>query len=144
MYIFSLVPNPTAVLTSDNVTVGSDATLTCTVTLPNFNTYMSIQSTLTVTVELRMGSMTVMTNSTPSGSGAVRTSVFTLSNVGVSNAGQYQCRATVSSTDSNVVDSNAVVSDSASLTVQGRSLDHSVIFMCYCFHSTCSIGYSYW
>ena len=107
-----------AALTGDStVMLGSTTSLTCMVTLPLFNSYSSIP--ITVTVGLLHGN-TVMTNSTPSGSGAVRTSVFTFFSVGVSNVGQYQCRATVTTTASNVVNSAAVNSNSVSLTVQGK------------------------
>ena len=75
-----------------------------------------------------------MTSSTSSGSGdssgsgsgsgseygAVRTSVFTLSNVGLSTVGQYQCRAIVSTTQSNVIDSTPGVSNNATLTAQSK------------------------
>ena len=61
-----------------------------------------------------------MTGSSPSGSGAVRTSVFTLSNVGLSTVGQYQCRATVSTTQSNVIDSTPGVSNYATVTAQSK------------------------
>ena len=69
-----------------------------------------------------------MTSSSPSGSGvssgsgsgAVRTSVFTLSNVSLSTVGQYQCRATVSTTQSNVVDSISGVSTYATLTAKSK------------------------
>ena len=71
-------------------------------------------------MELLKGSTTVLTNSSPSGSGAVRTSVFTLSNVGVSSVGQYQCRATVSTTHNNVTDSAPGVSNNATLTAQSN------------------------
>ena len=71
-------------------------------------------------MELLKGSTTVMTDSSPSGSGAGRISVFTLSNVGVSTVGQYQCRATVNTTHSNVVDSTPGVSNNATLTVQSK------------------------
>ena len=62
-----------------------------------------------------------MTSSSPSGSDA---SVFTLSNVDVSTVGQYQCRATVSTTQSNVVDSTPGVSNIAILTAKGKLLHH--------------------
>ena len=111
----SLVLTPAASLTGGGTfTVGSNVNLTCTVTLDN----LSIQNT--IMVELLNGSTVLMTSSL---SGSEHTSVFPFSNVGVSNAGQYQCRATVSSTDSNVVNSNAGVSNNDSLTVQGRSSD---------------------
>ena len=71
-------------------------------------------------MELLKGNTTVMTNSTPSGSDAVRTSVFTLSNVGLSTVGQYQSRATVSTTQSNVVDSTPGVSNYATLTAESK------------------------
>ena len=63
-----------------------------------------------------------VTISFPSGSGAVRTSLFTLSNVNASNAGQYQCRATVTTTHNNVIDSTPGVSNNATLTVQSKLL----------------------
>ena len=115
------VPTPMATFTGGGtVTVGSTASLTYTVTLQHYSSYSSIP--ITVTVELLKGN-TVSGIGYSSGSGAVRTFVSTLSNAGVSNAGQYQCRATVSSTDSNVLDSNAGVSNNDSLTVQGKSSD---------------------
>ena len=104
------------------VPVGSTASLTCTVTLQQYSSYSSIP--ITVTVELLKGSTTVMTNSSPSGSGAVRTSVFTLSNVGVSTVGQYQCRATVSTTQRIVIDSTPGVSNYATLTAKSKLLYH--------------------
>ena len=46
--------------------------------------------------------------------GSVRTTytVFTIPNVGVSNAGQYQCRAAVSTTQNNIIDSSPGVASS--------------------------------
>ena len=103
------------------VTVGSTVLLTYSVTLQQYSSYSSIP--ITVTVKLYRNTMIVgLGGGSPSGSGAVLF-VFTLSHVGLSNAGQYQCRATVKSTDSNVVNSNAVVSNNDGLTVQGKSSD---------------------
>ena len=113
------VPQPSLSLSGASaVPVGSTASLTCTVTLQQYSSYSSIPTI--VTVELLKGNTTVMTSSSPSGSGAVRTSVFTLSNVGVSTVGQYQCRATVSTTQSNVIDSTPGVSNYATLTAQSK------------------------
>ena len=82
---------------------------------------MSLPTTLTV--ELLKGTTTVMTRSIALyGSVTVHTSVFTIPNVGVSNAGQYQCRATVSTTQNGVIDSSPGVSNTANLTVQSKSI----------------------
>ena len=117
MFYLLLVPQPTVTFGNASVAVGSTVSLTCNVTLQQYSSYSSIP--ITVTVELLYGN-TVMTNSTPSVSGAVHTSVFTLSNVGVSNAGQYQCRATVTTTASNVVAPTPRDSPNATLYVVGK------------------------
>ena len=116
--LYSTVPPPSPTLTNTSVSVGSTASLACHVTLQLYSKYSSIP--ITVTVELLKESMTVMTDSSPSGSGAGRTSVFTLSNIGVSTVGHYQCRATVTTTHSNVVDSTPGVSNNATITVQSK------------------------
>ena len=122
----SIVPPPSPTLTSTSVSVGSTATLTCHVTLQLYSKYSSVP--ITVTVELLKGSTTVMTDSSPSGSGAGRTSVFTLPNIGVSTAGQYQCRATVTTNHNNVIDSTPGVSNNATLTVHSKK--HSLLLIC--------------
>ena len=95
--------------------LGSTATLVCTVDLHDYPSYSSIPTT--VTVELLNGDMVSMTNSTLT---ATRTSVFMISNVSVSNAGQYQCNATVSTTVSNVMNSATSNSSNANVTVQSK------------------------
>ena len=120
----SPVPAPMAELTGDaSVAVGSTASLTCNVILQQYSSYSSIQNTLTVTVDLlHMGSMAVIDTSTisPPSSMMSQTRMFTLSNVNASNAGQYQCRANVSSTDSNVVTSAPDNSSAATLNIQRK------------------------
>ena len=126
-FCLSPVPQPSVSLFNPSaVLVGSTANLTCAVILQQYSSYSSIP--ITVNVELLKGSMTVMTDSSPSGSGAVRTSVFTLSNIGVSTAGHYQCRATVNTTHNNVIDSTPGVSNNATLTVQSKK--HSFLLIC--------------
>ena len=72
-------------------------------------------------MELLKGTTTVMTRSIAlSGSVTVHTSVFTIPNVGVYNTGQYQCRATVRTTQNNVIDSSPGVSNTANLTIQSN------------------------
>ena len=104
----------------DNVSavVGSNTNLTCTVTLVQFNSYSSIQSTLTIDLML-MGSMT-MSSSSLTVSGAVRTYDFMFNSVGVSNAGQYQCNATVTTNQPNVINPAPGVSSDATLYVVGE------------------------
>ena len=55
-----------------------------------------------------------------SGSVTVHTSVFTIPNVGVSNAGLYQCRATVRITQNDVIYSSSGVSNTATLQLQSE------------------------
>ena len=121
MYFVSpIVPPPTVSLTSDSVELGSPATLRCMVTLQNYSSYLSIP--VTVTVELLNDSMVLMTNSTPTGSDSTRTSAFTISDVSVFTAGQYQCRATVSTSTAvtNVMNSTTSVLSNANITVQSK------------------------
>ena len=71
-------------------------------------------------MELLKGTTTVMSRSiTLSGSVTVYT-VFAIPNVGVSNAGQYQCRATVSTTQNGIIDSSPDVSNTANLQIQSN------------------------
>ena len=61
--------------------------------------------------------------STALGTGSLRYTTFMFYNVEVSNAGRYQCRATVSSTQSNVIGSTGIVSNNSLgiLYVQSKS-----------------------
>ena len=95
--------------------LGSTATLVCTVDLQDYPSYSSIPTT--VTVELLNGDMVLVTNSTLT---ATRTSVFMISNVGVNNAGQYQCRAIVGTSENNVMNSTTSNSSNANITVQSK------------------------
>ena len=97
--------------------MGSTVTLQCIVALQLFTGYSSIPITVTVHVELLKESTSVMTKSAPVNS-SVHTTAFNISDVGVSNAGQYQCRATVRTTQINVIDSSPGVSNTANLTVK--------------------------
>ena len=119
-FVSSLVPPPTVNLTGDNVTLGSTATLVCTVTLQDYPSYSSIQ--ITVNVELLNDSMVLMTDSTPTGSDSTRTSVFTISDVSLFTAGQYHCRAIVGTGENNVKNSTSSTSPNASITVQSKWL----------------------
>ena len=118
--MFLTVPHPSVFLTGtgSSVTVGVTATLQCTVTLQQYTRY-SI-APITLTVVLLKGTATFMIDSNPTGFGSIRNSVFTISNVGVSNAGQYQCRATVRTTQNNVIDSSPGVSNTANLYIQSK------------------------
>ena len=79
-------------LTSDNITVGDNANLLCEVTLGS-------SVPVTITLELLNGSMRAEMVSAVSGDS--RNTTFTIPNVGVFDAGPYQCRANVSYTGSN-------------------------------------------
>ena len=116
--VFLTVPQPSVFLTGGSVTVGSTATLQCNVTLQQYTSYLSTPNTLTVV--LLKGTAALLVDSYPTGSGSVHTSVFTIPNVGVSNAGQYQCRATVRTTQNNLIDSSPGVSNTANLTIQSN------------------------
>ena len=118
VFVSPLVPPPTVSLTDANVTLGSNATLMCMVILQNYSSYSSIS--VTVTVDLLNDSMVLMTNSIPTGSDSTRTSEFTISDVSVFTAGQYQCRATVSTSVNNVMNSVTSNSPNASITVQSK------------------------
>ena len=76
------VPQPSVTLTGDIVTVNSPATLRCTVTL-----YQSVDCSQ-VTVSLQLIGSTLMPGSSCSYD-------FTLPATMSSNAGSYQCRATI-------------------------------------------------
>ena len=112
------VSQPSVFLTGGSVTVGSTATLQCNVTLQQYTSYLS--TPIILTVVLLKGTATLMVDSNPTGSGSVHTSVFTIPNVGVSNAGQYQCRATVRTTQNNMIDSGPGVSNTANLYIQSK------------------------
>ena len=107
-------------LTGDSVVVGTTATLQCAVILQKHTSFLSIP--ITVTVELYNKDKgyiaAIKTSSNPTSS--VHTSVFTIPNVGVSSASQYQCRAYVRTTQNNVIDSISGVSNTANLTVQSK------------------------
>ena len=114
------VPQPTSVLIGNSIhQVGSTATLHCTVYLHQYSSYLSLPTTLTV--ELLKEITTVITRSIAlSGSVTVHTSVFTILNVGVSNAGQYQCRATVRTTENNRIYSSPGISNNVNLQIQSN------------------------
>ena len=105
-------------LTGDSIVVGTTATLQCTVILQKYTSFSSVP--ITITVELYNKDKgyiaAIKTSSNPTSS--VHSSGFTIYNVVVSNAGQYQCRATVRSTQNNVIDSIPGVSNTANLTIQ--------------------------
>ena len=107
-------------LTGDSVVVGTTATLQCAVILQKHTNFLSIP--ITVTVELYNKDKgyiaAIKTSSNPTSS--VHISGFNIYNVVVSKAGQYQCRATVRTTQSNVIDSSPGVSNTANLTVQSK------------------------
>ena len=96
------------------LSVGFTAILQCNVVLLLFTGYSSIP--ITVTVELLKGYTPVMTD-LASVNSSVHTTAFNISDVGVANAGQYRCRATVRTTQNNVIDSNPVVSNAANLNI---------------------------
>ena len=97
---------------------GSSATLHCSVTLQHYSSYLSLPINVTVEI-LKENDTTLMIDTNTTGSGPVRTTVFTIPNVGVSNAGQYQCRAAVSTTQNNAIDSSLGVAI-ANIIVQGK------------------------
>ena len=120
MFFFLTVPQPSVFLTGGSVTIGSTATLQCNVTLQQYTIASYLSTPITLTVVLLKGTATLIVDSNPTGSGSVHTSVFTIPNVGVSNAGQYQCRATVNTTQNNVIDSNPGVSNTANLYILSK------------------------
>ena len=139
--MFLTVPHPSVFLTTgSSVVVGATATLQCTVNLQQYTSYSIVPITLTVV--LLKGTATLMIDSNPTGFGSVRTSVFTIPNVGVSNAGQYQCRATVRTTQSNMIDSSPGVSNTANLYIQSEysnticMLIATLEILVFCFLST--------
>ena len=114
LFAFS-VPQPQPLLTGGTtLSVGSTAILQCNVALQLFTGYSSIP--ITVTVELLKGYTPVMTDSATVHS-SVYTNVFNVSDVSVTNAGQYRCRATVRTTENNVIDSSPGVSNTANLNI---------------------------
>ena len=119
-FICNLVPQPSVTIPGLlAVPVGSITGIQCTITLQQYSSYSSMP--ITFIVELLKGSTTVSTNYIL-GAGKVRATAFILQNVGVSTAGQYQCRATVTTTHNNVIDSTPGVSNHATLTVHSKSL----------------------
>ena len=94
--------------------MGSTAILQCNVALQLFTGYSSIP--ITVTVELLKGYTPVMTESATVHS-PVHTTAFNISDVGVANADQYRCRATVRTNQNNVIDSNPGISNTANLNI---------------------------
>ena len=114
-YFAFSVPQPQPLLTGGTTfSVGSTAILQCNVTLQLFTGYSSIP--ITVTVALLKGYTPVMTD-LASVNSPVHTTAFNISDVGVANAGQYRCRATVRTTQNNVIDSDSGVSNTANLNV---------------------------
>ena len=96
--------------------MGSTVTLQCNVALQLFTGYSSIP--ITVTVELLKGNTPIMTNLAPVDSSVhTSTAPFNISDVGASNAGQYRCRATVRTTQNNIIDSTSGVSNTANLYI---------------------------
>ena len=67
-------------------------------------------------MELLKGYTPVMTD-LASVNSSVHTTAFNISDVGVANAGQYRCRATVRTTQNNVIDSNPGVSNAPNLNI---------------------------
>ena len=99
LYILPPVPQPTVSLANTSVAVGLTATLRCSVTLNQYASYSS--GMVAVTLELvNMG--TVRSTICASGTGATRTADFTITTTDMSEAGQYQCRATVNYTGTNM------------------------------------------
>ena len=121
------VPQPSVFLTGGSVTVGSTATLQCNVILQQYTSY-SI-APITLTVVLLKGTATLMIDSNPTGSSSVRNSVFTIPNAGVSNAGQYRCRATVRTTQNNVIDSSPGVSSTANIYIKSKYSNTIVLYI---------------
>ena len=105
-------------LTSNSITVGDNASLLCEVTLGS--NYSSVP--VTITLELLNGSIAAEMVSSVSGDS--RNTNFTIPNVGVFDAGPYQCRANVSYNGSNqeyVLDPQPVNSTPPSnLTVRSK------------------------
>ena len=121
----SPVPQPTVSLTNTSVSVmaNSDATLQCSVTLNQYSSYSS--GTVAVTVELLNTMGTAVATMSTSGSGATRTANLTVSAVNASEAGQYQCRATVAYTGTNegfVVEPSVATSSQVPLTFQSKQV----------------------
>ena len=98
--------------------VGSSGTLHCSVTLQHYSSYLALPINITVEI-LQENDTTLMVDANPTGSGSVRTTVFTIPNVGVSNAGQYQCRAAIRTTQNNVINSSPGVAI-ANITIQSK------------------------
>ena len=121
MKLYSTVPWPTTVILIENNTLlaGSTATLQCNVSLRNYISYSSLP--IMVTVELLKRSTTVMTHSASVEHSSAHNHVFNISDMGVFNTGQYQCRATVRANQTNVLDSSPGVSNTANLNIQGKS-----------------------
>ena len=105
--------------------MGSTATLQCNVALQLFTSYSSIP--ITVTVELLKGYAPVMTD-LASVNSSVHTTAFNISDVGVANAGQYRCRATVRTTQNNVIDSNPGVSNAANIYIKSKYSNTIVLY----------------
>ena len=105
-------------LTGDSIMAGFSATLHCSVTLQHYSSYLSLPINVTVEI-LKENNTTLMVDANPTGSGSVRTTVFTIPNVGVSNAGQYHCRAATRMTQNNVINSSPGVAI-ANITVQSK------------------------
>ena len=97
--------------------MGSTATLQCNVVLLQFTGYSSIP--ITVTVALLKGYTPVMTD-LASVNSPVHTTAFNISDVGVANAGQYRCRATVRTNQNYVIDSSLGVSSTANIYIKSK------------------------
>ena len=108
--------------------MGSTAILQCNVALQLFTGYSSIP--ITVTVELLKGYTPVMTESATVHS-SVHATAFNISDVSVANAGQYRCRATVRTTQNNVIDSSPGVSSTANIYIKSKYSNNIVLYKIY-------------
>ena len=130
MYISLPVPQPTVRLTNSSVMAGSDASPSCEVTLNQYSSYSSGM----VAIGLQLINMTDFVVSTESTGlfGATRDNYLTVSNVDVSKAGLYQCRAVLNYTGTNdqyVEEPPATDSPSATLSLQSKSCILILLFV---------------
>ena len=106
---------------------GSTATLQCSVTLNQYSSYSDGMTTVAFDVSGEGG---ILTGTPIMVSGAIRTTNFNIVTLNVSEAVQYQCRATVAYmgiNDQFVVEPSAVVSPNATLTLQSKQT-HPISF----------------
>lgn len=109
----------------------SAATFSCVVTLNQYPSYSS--GMVAIALELVNATGAVVANESTGSSGVTRDNYLTVPTVGVSEAGQYRCRATVTYTGTNdqfVKEPSQTDSPYATLTLQSKCIFGSTTKMC--------------